>query len=81
MAYNVDDKRSIMRLEIQKIVDRYNKGELTKGKMQNEILRLSIVRNNEVAVCEICNEHILMKNGTCPDCTIKLCTPLEQTDF
>ena len=70
-----------MRLEIQKIVDRYNKGELTKGKMQNEILRLSIVRNNEVAVCEICNEHVLMADGTCPDCTITLCTPLEQTDF
>jgi hypothetical protein len=81
MAHNVNDKRSIMRLEIQKIVDRYNKGELTKGKMQNEILRLSIVRNNEVVVCEICKEHILMADGTCPDCTIALCTPLEQTDF
>jgi len=70
-----------MRLNIQKIVDRYNKGELTKSEMQNEILRLSIVRNNEVSVCEICNEHILMVDGTCPYCTIALCTPLEQTDL
>ena len=70
-----------MRDKIQNIVDKYNKGELTKGKMQNEILRLSIVSNNEVVVCKICNKHILMVDGTCPDCTIALCTPLEQTDF
>lgn len=70
-----------MRREIEIAVEKFSKGELTKGKMVNEILRLSIVRNNEVAVCEICNEHILMSNGTCPDCTIALCTPLEQTDF
>jgi len=70
-----------MRREIEIAVEKFNKGKLTKGKMVNEILRLSIVRNNEVAVCEICNEHILMANGTCPECTISLCTPLEQTDF
>lgn len=70
-----------MRIKIQNIVDRYNKGELTKGKMQNEILYLSIIKNNEVLVCDVCQKHILMKDGTCPDCTIKLCTPLEKFDL
>lgn len=70
-----------MKREIEKILEKHKEGKIITWKAVNEILRLSIVRNNEVTICALCKEHILMADGTCPDCTIALCTPLEQTDF
>lgn len=70
-----------MRRKIEIAVEKFNKGELTKGEMVNEILLLSIVKNNEVKVCQLCKENVLMTNGCCPKCTIDFCTPLEQFDL
>jgi hypothetical protein len=70
-----------MKFKIQKIVDKYNEGELSSSKMQNEIMKLSIVKKNDIKVCRICEKHILMLDGTCPKCTISLSTSLEASDL
>lgn len=70
-----------MKVKIQKIVDKYINGELSSVKMQNEIMKLSIVKKKDVEVCGICEEHILMPDGTCPKCTISLSTSLEPSDI
>lgn len=70
----------IMRRDIEKIIERYKLSDLTINKAVNEILLLSIVKKDDIEICPICEKHLLI-NGTCPRCTIDLCTPLEQIDL
>lgn len=65
-----------MNREIRKILERHKGGEITTNKAVNEILVLSVLKKNDVLICEMCDEHLLI-NGVCPSCTIEFCTPLD----
>jgi hypothetical protein len=63
-----------MKRNIEKILEAHKKGEIITWEAVNEILLLSVVIKNEVAICPICNECVLI-NDICPKCTVELCSP------
>lgn len=63
-----------MKRKIEKILEAHKKGEIITWKAVNEILLLSVVIKNEVAICPIC-EEVVMFDGMCPRCTVEMCTP------
>lgn len=65
-----------MKYKIEKILELYKKGEADLSTSINDMLALYIVSKDEVNICEICNETVLI-NGTCPKCTIELCSPIK----
>jgi hypothetical protein len=65
-----------MKYKIEKILDNYKNNKLSKIKTINEILNLFIINKNNIEICPICNENILIEN-VCPKCTINFCTLLE----
>jgi rubrerythrin len=62
------------REELEKILENYKEGKIVRWKAVNEILLLSVVIKNEVSICPICEETVLL-DGNCPKCTVELCSP------
>lgn len=63
-----------MKREIEKILEKHKEGKIITWKAVNKILLLSVVIKNEVAICPICDECVLI-NDVCPKCTVDLCSP------
>jgi hypothetical protein len=63
-----------MNRKIGNILKDYKIGKLSKVKAVNAVLELTIVNKDNITICWVCNENILI-NGVCPKCTIELCTP------
>lgn len=63
-----------MKRTIEKILESHKNGEIITWKAVNDILLLTIVSRDDVIICPIC-EEIIIVGGLCPRCTVELCSP------